>query len=127
MAYHYWKATGDTSPFDAHWVRAMQKVYYTFIEQQRKDGLGPYKFTRKTEKPSDTMLNDGYGSPVRPVGLIVSAFRPSDDSTLFSFLIPSNLFAVTSLRQLAEMMRTIKNDNTFATKCITLASVGEPY
>jgi uncharacterized protein len=121
LAYHYWKVTGDTSPFDAHWVRAMQKIYYTFIEQQRKDGLGPYKFTRKTEKPSDTMLNDGYGSPVRPVGLIVSAFRPSDDSTLFSFLIPSNLFAVTSLRQLAEMMRTIKNDNTFATKCTALA------
>ena len=23
LAYHYWKATGDTSPFDAHWVRAM--------------------------------------------------------------------------------------------------------
>jgi len=121
LAYHYWKATGDTSPFDSQWAQAMQKVYDTFIQQQRKDSLGPYKFTRKTDRSSDTMLNDGYGSPVRPVGLIVSAFRPSDDATLFSFLIPSNLFAATSLRQLAEMMRTIKHDDAFAAKCTALA------
>ena len=63
------------------------------------------------------MLNDGYGSPVNPVGLIVSSFRPSDDATLFGFLIPSNMFAVTSLRQLAEMMRDIKKDNDFARQC----------
>lgn len=86
----------------------MKSVYKTFIEQQRKDSLGPYRFSRKTDRQGDTLLNDGYGSPVRPVGLIVSSFRPSDDATLFGFLIPSNMFAVTSLRQLAEMMRDIK-------------------
>ena len=121
LAYHYWKATGDTSPFDADWVKAMGKVYQTFIEQQRKNGLGPYKFTRKTDRQGDTLLNFGYGSPVNPVGLIVSSFRPSDDATLFGFLIPSNLFAVTSLRQLSEMMRKIKNDHTFADRCDALA------
>ena len=121
LAYHFWKKTDDTSPFDAEWVSAMEKVYKTFIEQQRKDGHGPYKFTRKTDRQGDTLLNFGYGSPVKPVGLIVSSFRPSDDASLFGFLIPSNLFAVTSLRQLAEMMRTIKNNNDFARKCDSLA------
>ena len=103
------------------WDKAMKTVYKTFIEQQRKDDLGPYKFRRKTDRQGDTLLNDGWGSPVKPVGLIVSSFRPSDDATLFGFLIPSNLFAITSLRQLAEMMREIKRDNDFARKCDSLA------
>lgn len=122
LAYHYWKATGDTTPFNDDWVKAMGKVYQTFIEQQRKEGLGPYKFTRVTDRQGDTLLNNGYGSPVNPVGLIVSSFRPSDDATLFGFLIPSNLFAVTSLHQLSEMMRKIKNDHAFADRCDALAA-----
>ncbi|MCD8178454.1 MAG: glycoside hydrolase family 125 protein [Tannerellaceae bacterium] len=122
LAYHYWKKTGDTSPFDSDWEKAMLLVHQTFIEQQRKDSLGPYKFTRVTDRQGDTLLNDGWGSPVNPVGLIVSSFRPSDDASLFGFLIPSNMFAITSLRQLAEMMRAIKNNNTFAAKCEALAN-----
>lgn len=122
LAYHFWKKTGDTSPFDADWVKAMELVHKTFVEQQRKDSLGPYKFTRVTDRQGDTVLNDGWGSPVKPVGLIVSTFRPSDDASLFGFLIPSNLFAVTSLRQLAEMMRSIKGNTNFASKCEALAN-----
>lgn len=122
LAYNFWKKTGDTSPFDAEWVKAMENIYKTFIEQQRKEDLGPYKFTRKTDRQGDTLLNFGYGSPVRPVGLIVSSFRPSDDATLFGFLIPSNLFAITSLRQMAEMLRKIKNNNEFAGRCEALAN-----
>lgn len=64
---------------------------------------------------------DGVGRPVRPVGLIASAFRPSDDSTLFPFLIPSNLFAVQSLRQLATIFRERLNDEQFAKECTALA------
>lgn len=55
-------------------------VLKTFKEQQRKDDpKGPYKFQRKTERALDTMTNDGWGNPVKPIGLIASAFRPSDD------------------------------------------------
>lgn len=121
LAYHFWKKTGDTSAFDADWEKAMELVYQTFREQQRKDGLGPYWFTRVTDRQGDTLLNNGYGSPVNPVGLIVSSFRPSDDASLFGFLVPSNLFAITSLRQLAEMMRTIKGNNEFAARCEAFA------
>ncbi len=120
LAYHYWKETGDSSVFDDKWETAIETIYKTFIEQQRKENNGPYTFGRTTDKQSDTLLNK-YGNPVRPCGLIVSSFRPSDDASLFGFLIPSNLFAVTSLRQVAEMLRTIRNNTALAAKCEALA------
>jgi meiotically up-regulated gene 157 (Mug157) protein len=122
LAYHYWKETGDTSVFDDKWVLAVEAILKTFKEQQRKDSLGPYRFSRTTDRQGDTLLNDGWGCPVNPVGLIVSSFRPSDDASLFGFLIPSNLFAVTSLRQVAEMLRKIKNNTDLAGRCEALAN-----
>ena len=122
LAYYYWKVTGDTSVFDADWVKAIELVLQTFKEQQRKDGVGPYKFMRVTERQLDTMSNDGLGNPVKPVGLIASAFRPSDDATTFQFLIPSNFFAVTSLREAAEILQTVKKNTTLANECTALAN-----
>lgn len=121
LAYHYWKTTGDTSVFDADWKKAMGLVIQTFKEQQRKDGLGPYKFQRVTERQLDTVNNDGYGNPVKPVGLIVSTFRPSDDATTFQFLVPSNFFAVTSLNQIAEIAEKVVRDNALAAESKALA------
>jgi uncharacterized protein len=103
LAHAYWRATGDTVPFDGLWREAMVRVLRTFREQQRKEGPGPYRFTRNTEVPTDTLAGGGYGNPIRPCGLIVSSFRPSDDATTFSFLISSNHFAVAALGWLAEL------------------------
>jgi meiotically up-regulated gene 157 (Mug157) protein len=122
LAYNYWKITGDTNFFDDNWQKAGKVILNTFKEQQRKDSKGPYHFQRKTEKASDTAPNKGYGNPVKPVGLICSIFRPSDDATIYPFLIPSNYFAVTSLNQLAEMYSTIGNDTATASACKTLAA-----
>jgi len=121
LGYNYWKLTGDKSCFDENWHKAMQTIVKTFKEQQRKTSQGPYKFTRKTEKASDTQFGDGYGNPIRPTGMICSTFRPSDDATTYGFLVPSNCFAVVSLRQLAEMETAIRGDKTFATECKALA------
>lgn len=121
LAYHYWKTTGDTSVFDEEWMQAIQLVLQTFLEQQRKDGPGPYKFQRVTERQLDTMNNDGLGNPVNPVGLIASAFRPSDDATTFQFLVPSNFFAVTSLRKAAEILTEVNKKTELAEKCKNLA------
>ena len=85
LAYHYWQVTGDTSVFGAEWLEAIRNIYTTFCQQQRKEGVSPYKFQRKTERALDTLNNDGLGAPVRPVGLIVSCFRPSDDATTVSY------------------------------------------
>ncbi len=121
LAYNYWKETNDTSVFDAEWRKAMSLVVKTFKEQQRKEGLGPYSFLRKTDRALDTVPNSGFGHPVNPVGLIVSSFRPSDDATTFGFLVPSNLFAITSLRQLAEISKNVTKDMSFEQDCQALA------
>jgi meiotically up-regulated gene 157 (Mug157) protein len=121
LAYKYWKLTGDTTPFDAQWKEAIQLTVRTFKEQQRKNNLGPYHFQRKTDWATDGVPLVGYGYPAKPNGLICSTFRPSDDATLFSYLIPSNFFAVISLQQAAEMVNRIQHDAALANECTQLA------
>ena len=117
LAYHYWKFASDTDPFDKSWVSAMKTIVKTFKEQQRKLNSGPYTFMRGWEPCTE----DGKGIPGKPTGMIFSTFRSSDDRTLFPFLIPSNLFAVVSLKQLAEIFSATGLDNSFSAECDELA------
>lgn len=121
LAYHYWKLTGDATPFDGQWKSAIEATLKVFKEQQRKQGKGPYHFQRTTSWATDGVPLSGYGYPVKPVGLICSMFRPSDDATIFPFLIPANFFAVASLKQAAEMVTAIAKDKTLATALTALA------
>jgi len=122
LAYRYWQLTGDTKPFDAKWLAAIKLILKTFKEQQRKDNEGPYHFQRNTSWATDGVPMNGYGYPIKPVGLICSAFRPSDDATIFSFLIPSNFFAVVSLRQASAMVEKIMGDHATANELNVLAT-----
>jgi uncharacterized protein len=121
LAHGYWKKTGGTQPFDAQWQDAMRVVVRTMREQQRKNGPGPYHFQRFASTPTETLGEKGFGNPVKPNGLIASGFRPSDDACIFPFLVPSNLFAVTALRQLAEMSGAILHDNALVRDASSLA------
>ena len=121
LAHHYWKITGDTSVFDAEWVKAICAILATFKEQQMKEGTSDYTFLRVTDRQLDTRCHVGRGNPVKPVGLIASAFRPSDDATTFGFLIPSNFMAVSSLRKAAEILRMVNNESALADECTDLA------
>lgn len=120
LANEYCRLTGDASIFDKDWQDSAKLIVETFRTEQRKSGT-PYRFSRTTNRMLDAPPFDGLGSPVKPVGLIASAFRPSDDSTLYPFLIPSNLFAVQSLRQLEAIFRNELNDDAFADECAALA------
>lgn len=108
LIYQYWKATGDDSVFNAKWEKAMALILKTIQEQQRKENDGPYSFERHTGNAIGTLVNRT-GNPVNPVGMVVSCFRPSDDATIFGFLVPSNMFIVASMRQLSEIIRTTGN------------------
>jgi len=99
----------------------MQLVIKTFKEQQRFHDHGPYSFQRKTSWATDGVPLGGYGYPVKPDGLICSMFRPSDDATIYPYLIPSNLFAIESLAQMKEITQTLTRGKHIAADAELLA------
>jgi len=121
LSNRYYELTNDVSVFDENWDKAMRLVVETFCTEQRKDGTTPYRFIRKGVGMIDAPPFEGTSRPAKPIGLICSAFRPSDDSTLYPYLIPSNLFAMQSLRQLAKIYSTILKDKDFAKECSNFA------
>ena len=121
LAYNYWKTTGDASVFGPEWLEAIQLTLKTFKEQQRKNGNGPYYFLRVTDRQLDTKCHVGRGNPIKACGLIASSFRPSDDATTFEFLVPSNFFAVQSLRQASEILTVVNAKEALAKECMSLA------
>lgn len=118
LSYGYWKTTGDASVFNQSWQEAMRSILQTWKAQQRFEDKGPYRFQRTAANPLDSVPLGGYGNPVKPTGLICSIFRPSDDATIYPFLIPSNFFALESLKQLGEMAEGV--DKKMATDARTM-------
>ncbi|TPX10331.1 uncharacterized protein E0L32_008736 [Thyridium curvatum] len=106
----YLDATADEGFFARFaWARAARAVLDTARAMTRptygEDGRvleNPYTFTRDTTRATETLANDGAGSPVaNGTGLVRSAFRPSDDSTIFQLLVPSNMMFSYYLRKAA--------------------------
>lgn len=123
LAYAYWKQTGDNTIFDEKWIEAVKAILTTFREQQNWNGpKTAYRFTRKTEALHDTRSNGGYGHPGKACGLIASAFRPSDDSCVFPYLVPSNFFAVSVLRKAAAILKEVNHEDVLAQECTQMAA-----
>ncbi|SEN11741.1 hypothetical protein SAMN05192583_2089 [Sphingomonas gellani] len=120
LASSYWRATKDRAPFTAEWAQSARVIIRTFREQQRRGDAGPYRFQRRDVQPTETLLW-GVGNPTRKVGLIHSSFRPSDDATILPFLIPANMFAARTLRELADVASQARGDSELAADAAALA------
>ena len=121
LSYNYYKLTNDKSIFDDTWIKSTKLIYETFLTEQRKDGKSPYKFIRNGTAMVDAPLFSGTGRPFKPNGLICSMFRPSDDATMYPFLIPSNIFASISMKQLSQIYDEQKIDDKFSEKCLLMS------
>ena len=121
LSYNYYKLTKDDSIFDENWIKSTKLIYDTFLTEQRKDGKSPYTFIRNGTAMVDAPLFSGTGRPFKPNGLICSMFRPSDDATMYPFLIPSNIFASISMKQLSEIYKEQKIDELFSEKCLEMS------
>ncbi len=121
LSYNYYKLTNDSSIFDENWIKSTRIILNTFLTEQRKDGTSPYKFVRNGTAMVDAPLFSGTGRPFTPNGLICSMFRPSDDSTMYPFLIPSNIFASISMKQLSKIYKEENIDVDFSNKCFNLS------
>lgn len=76
----------------------------------------PYTFTRLTTRATETLANNGLGNPVHTTGtgLIRSAFRPSDDATLFQLLVPANMLFAHYLNTTASIVTALGTDPALA-------------
>lgn len=100
ISHDYFNRTGDIKPFrDYSWVETI-RVILAAADGMRtgtynEDGtIAPsgYTMTGQTDRATETTSNNGLGNPVTAdTGLIRSTFRPSDDASIFQFLIPSNM------------------------------------
>jgi len=116
----YWNATHDLAFFAKYnWVNTVLQILNTAEAMMTPTyaahgsvNPSPYSFTRLTTRQTETMANNGLGSPVQnDTGLIRSAFRPSDDSTLFQFLVPANAMFARYLASCATIMQSLSTSN----------------
>lgn len=111
----YYNATGDLGPFvKYHWIdtveviltaaEAMQAATYTVDGHIAPSG---YTMKGKTDRATETTSNNGIGNPVIYTGMVRSTFRPSDDATIFQYLIPSNMMFARYLEEASLIMQKI--------------------
>ncbi|RIA98025.1 Glycoside Hydrolase Family 125 protein [Glomus cerebriforme] len=115
LSHNYWYNTKDDSFLTNQvWLEAVNVVLNIMEKQQlgtmQEFGNEAYKFTRMTSTTTETLMLNGIGAPVKRIGLVKSQFRPSDDSTTFPFLIPSNAFASVELSHIYEMIDSTSPD-----------------
>lgn len=119
---NYYNATGDIAFFSRyHWadaVDAVLKVANEMLTSSTYSSNGSvmdsfYTFTRQTDRATETLANDGMGNPVKGgTGLIRSAFRPSDDATIYQYFIPANMMFSHFLDTTAEIMFKLNQSAT---------------
>ncbi|KAF2642073.1 hypothetical protein P280DRAFT_489403 [Massarina eburnea CBS 473.64] len=118
---NYYEQTGDLAFFGKFkWTQAIEAILKVANDMQTptygSDGAvltSPYTYQRTTTRATETLANDGLGNPVaNGTGLIRSAFRPSDDSTIYQFYIPSNMMFSAYLKSAAEIMSKLNTTDS---------------
>ncbi|MCR5032204.1 MAG: glycoside hydrolase family 125 protein, partial [Lachnospiraceae bacterium] len=122
LSYLFWKNTGNTEAFTEKWVRAAHTILDVFETEQYHETRSDYYFERFHCPHTDTLSREGKGALVKPgTGLIWSGFRPSDDACRYGYLIPSNMLAVVTLKEMAQIADEVLQDAFLAIKARTMA------
>ncbi|KAI8645527.1 hypothetical protein BD408DRAFT_450183 [Parasitella parasitica] len=142
LANDYIEATGDTERVvtSKDWLKAIPRIFQVLNDQMQstwpskklkllksnttfsagdpepvplEDG---YRFRRYTDRPTETLGEYGIGGITKKCGLIRSAFRPSDDSTTFPYLIPSNAQLSVQLIKLSDHIQSYLDSKSLKEK-----------
>jgi uncharacterized protein len=114
----FYENTGNTKFLTERYYYALETVMHVLEAEAaptfNKSGAyhkNEYTFQRDTTLGTETLSLEGIGNPLGPgTGLIRSAFRPSDDATIFGFFIPANAMMSVELKRTAAMLK--KNKQT---------------
>jgi uncharacterized protein len=112
LSWSYWKTTGDNSIFTPDYEKALDAALATM--QREQDHPRDSRYSHKE------LANDGKGRPVGYTGMIWTGFRPSDDACYYNFLIPSEMFAVVALGDMAEIERSVYHNVVKANEATSL-------
>lgn len=116
LSWDYYDATHDAAFFARfHWAAAVRSILRLARDMMQgtyaDDGTvnpSPYTWLRDATSATETVSNGGAGNPVAGrLGLVRSFFRPSDDSTIYQYLVPSNIMFSRFLAACAVIMRPI--------------------
>jgi meiotically up-regulated gene 157 (Mug157) protein len=102
LAERYVQATGDASIFDQRLNGELHIILHTMIVEQHHTDRSRY---HRNEHP----IKEG-------IGLVWSAYRPSDDNQVYNYNIPENMFAATTLRAMAGFFKQYYHDARSANK-----------
>ncbi|KAJ8067776.1 hypothetical protein OCU04_003377 [Sclerotinia nivalis] len=115
--YNHTKSIDFITP---RWLTALETLLMV-LEQQSESSFdsktgrfqrNAYTFSRRTEQGTETLPLSGVGNPLNyGTGLIRSAFRPSDDTTILGFFIPANAMMSVELKRTAEVLKAAKRSD----------------
>jgi meiotically up-regulated gene 157 (Mug157) protein len=121
LAYEIWNRTGSTEHL-GDFERALVEILRIWRIEQNHETQSTYRFERPDPLlPTDTLVRNGKGPKSAYTGMTWGAFRPSDDATTFGYNVPSNVFAVLTLNQAAEIVETVFSNTTLASQARALA------
>ncbi len=107
LAEQYVQATGDRAIFDRPFYAELHIILRTILVEQNHGSRSNYHRNERA-------IKDG-------VGLVWSAYRPSDEPQTFNYNIPENMFAATTLRDMAHLFTQQYHDLASAHKATTAA------
>lgn len=133
ISHQYYITTDDLEFFDSfQWVDTVRTILNTAYDLMNgtysPDGQvldQPYTFERETTSGTETLPNEGRGNPVRGgTGLIRSAFRPSDDSSIYQLFIPANMMFSYFLNTTSSIMSQLNHPDasTLASEMTALST-----
>jgi hypothetical protein len=109
----FYNSTGSAAFVTRRWLSAVDTLLEVLTAQSlptfdaATGAFEPsaYTFQRNTNTATETLPLRGNGNPLAGgTGLVRSAFRPSDDATIFGFLVPANAMMAVELRRTAALL-----------------------
>lgn len=126
----YARMTGDIAFFSKHsWVKAVAKILQItssmMIDSYDEEGNWQHTPYTYCAPYGGTPINECNGSPHRGnIGLVRSFQRPSDDSCIYQYLIPSNMMYSVALNASSHIMAAVQPPASNLTSWMRQMSTG---
>lgn len=115
----YYQTTGDLKPFNREWRKALRLLLELMhteqdtLNKETKDKL--FQFRTQAGHLHPAIRLEGYGYPGKRCGLVRTVFRPSDDESVFPYLVPANAMAVVYLKEILPILKELTDEQTART------------